>query len=190
MPYGYNEIITFMQLNMSHNVLSFLTRTSLPTQETLRSVDFSYNRVPVLTHDFALRSRRIRHLNFSHNILNEIREGNSEIYLELFGPKPFALLQINYFHQITGVFDNLTSLFSLDLSHNELFSLASSHYSKLPPNLVELNIANNNLGKLPIRALSKLKLKLLDVRNNMLPVFSHELMKAIENGTTVLYSGT
>lgn len=105
-------------------------------------------------------------------------------------PKLFALLFKNCFLQIIGVFDNLTSLLSLDLSYNELMSLASSHYSKLPPNLVELNIANNYLGKLPVRALSKLKLKLLDLRNNMLPVFSHELMKAIENGTIVLYSGT
>ena len=173
---------------MSHNMLSFLTRTSLPTQETLRSVDFSYNRIPVLTHDFAMRSRKIRHFNFSHNIINEIRDGN--IY------RPYFvfywsenLLRRNVIIQITGVFDNLTSLFSLDLSHNELPSLASSHYSKLPPNLVELNIANNYLGKLPIRALSSLKLKLLDLRSNMLPVFSHELTKSIENGTTVLYSG-
>lgn len=63
------------QLNLSHNLVSYLTRNSFPSQESLRSVDLSHNQIPVLTSDFTHKLRKVEHLNFSHNIIDEIRQG-------------------------------------------------------------------------------------------------------------------
>lgn len=84
----------------------------------------------------------------------------------------------------------MTSLVSLDLSYNEFAVLTHASNTKLPFNLTTLNIAHNYITKLPIKVLIKQKtLKLLDVRFNLLPIFWHELLTLIENGTEVLYSG-
>lgn len=184
--WNHLEFIT-LQLNASHNRLSFLTRWSFPTQETLRSADFSYNQIPVLTTDFTHFLKKLQHLDFSHNAINEIRDGMK------YHAKHYNATYIKCWLKFpAGVIENLTSIVSLDLSYNELPTIANSARFSLPKNLTYLKLSNNYLSKLPIPAIVKQKdkLKLLDVRDNQLPLFSHELMKLVENGTTVLYSGT
>jgi hypothetical protein len=66
-----------MQVNLSHNKISFITRQTFPSSPwvpyRLREVDLSYNVMPVLTYDITVGTRRMEVLNVSHNILNEIR---------------------------------------------------------------------------------------------------------------------
>lgn len=88
-----------------------------------------------------------------------------------------------------GVFENLTSLNSLDLSGNELAQLPSSNLLRLPQNLSALYLSHNYLTRIPVKVFIKQKFQILDLRDNLLSTFSAEFMKLIENGTNVLYSG-
>ena len=90
---------------------------------------------------------------------------------------------------LTGVFENLTSLRSFDLSCNKLSQLPSSNLLRLPHNLSVLNLSRNYFAKIPVKVLMKQKFSILDLRDNLLSLFSHELMKLIENGTSILFAG-
>ena len=90
---------------------------------------------------------------------------------------------------IAGVLENLTSLQSFDLSHNELSQLPTSHSLRLPPKLRVLNLARNYLTKIPVKVFIKQKFDVLDIRENLLSSFPHEFMKLIENGTSILFAG-
>ena len=85
---------------------------------------------------------------------------------------------------------NLSAVKVLDLSHNELTQLSDKVLGP-PHNLTELYIQGNLLPILPLKKLVSLKsqITMLDVRDNKLQYFHHELMPLVENGTRIFYSG-
>lgn len=72
-----------MQLNLSHNQFSFFTKKSFPshvyTPSYLESIDLSYNEIPILTQEIVVGTNKVKHLNLSHNSIDEIRPGNMRI---------------------------------------------------------------------------------------------------------------
>ena len=78
--------VSVCQVNLSHNKISFVTRRTFPSSPwvpyKLREVDLSYNVMPVLTYDITFGTGRVEVLNISHNILNEIRQGEFCEHLE------------------------------------------------------------------------------------------------------------
>lgn len=70
-------MIVFRQINLSHNKFSFITSKTFPSNQwvpyRLREIDLSYNEMPVLTYDLAFGTAKVKTLNISHNVINEIR---------------------------------------------------------------------------------------------------------------------
>ncbi len=67
------------QVNLTHNQISFLTGKTFPESPwipyRLAEVDLSFNRMPVLSKEILIGTKKVRHLNLRGNILNEIRPG-------------------------------------------------------------------------------------------------------------------
>lgn len=94
------------------------------------------------------------------------------------------------FH-VAGVVGNLTSLVSLDLSHNKIHDLVGdSDIFRIPPTLTELYLTNNELHDLPWKHLLNVThLAILNVQNNSFATFGPELMKILSKGTDVYFEG-
>lgn len=89
------------------------------------------------------------------------------------------------FPYILAVIGNLTSLHSLDLSHNCLEDLThEAHIFDLPGNLTNLYLSNNQLRQLPTKSIESAKqLKLVDVRSNNIDTIDWEIVEKIKQGT-------
>lgn len=70
------------QINLSHNKFSFITLKTFPSSPwvpyRLREIDLSYNEMPVLTYDLAFGTAKVKKLNISHNVINDIRRSMSK----------------------------------------------------------------------------------------------------------------
>lgn len=72
-----------LQLNLSHNQFSFFTKKSFPnhmyTPNFLESIDASFNEIPIITRDLTVGTSKVKHLNLSHNFIDEIQPGKTLI---------------------------------------------------------------------------------------------------------------
>ncbi|CAK1548835.1 unnamed protein product [Leptosia nina] len=164
-----DDCLSLEMVNLSHNRIGFLTKKMFPANPwipyRLMEIDLSYNEIPVVTFDLTIGSKKVRKLNLAGNHINDIR---------------------------SNVLGNLTSLEVLDLSNNDIKDLVSRTAEsklQLPENLTHLYVQNNSLEVLPIDNIVKSKrLKVLDVRHNVLTSFYPELMKKImEQGLEVYF---
>lgn len=84
----------------------------------------------------------------------------------------------------------MTSLQTLDLSHNDISDIFEHGVFEPPENLTNLYLGNNHFTSLPIKKiLSMPKLRLLDIQNNDLRDFDVNFMKIINNNTEIKYEG-
>lgn len=84
----------------------------------------------------------------------------------------------------------MTSLQTLDLSFNDLSDLSSEDIFEPPANLTNVYLSSNHLTQLPMNKIMPMpNLKILDLENNEFSSFDDKLMKVIENGTTLRYTG-
>ncbi len=156
-----------MQVNVSHNRIPFVTKKMFPESRwipyKLESVDLSHNSMPVLTRELLIGTGHLRHLNVSHNRLNDLR---------------------------AGVLPNLTSLETLDLSDNELEDKVVLDRDRLGPlpNLTSLSLAGNRITELPIEVIVRMSgnLTLLDVSRNGITLYYPELTPMIKDGGLVV----
>ncbi|CAB3223097.1 unnamed protein product [Arctia plantaginis] len=163
-----DDCLSLEMVNLSHNKFGFLTKKMFPSNPwipyRLQEIDLSYNDIPVVTYDLTVGAKKVKKLNLSGNIINEVRN---------------------------NVLGNLTSLEILDLSNNNLKDLVSRTSEikfALPENITELYLQNNSLLSLPTPHLvNASQLKLLDLRNNQLVSFEPEIVKKVEKDGLVVY---
>ncbi|KAL4706254.1 hypothetical protein ACJJTC_017421 [Scirpophaga incertulas] len=163
-----DDCLSLEKVDLSHNRFGFLTKKMFPSSPwipyRLREIDLSHNEIPVLTLELTLGAKKVKALNLSANIINDVR---------------------------SYVLGNLTSLEVLDLSHNDLkdlVSITSEGKFSLPENITELYLQNNRLEQLPIRSIVDSKhLRILDVRSNLLSAFDPELVEKAKANVKVLF---
>lgn len=75
--------LQMLQLNISHNQFSFFTKKSFPnhmyTPSFLESIDASFNEIPIITRDITVGTSKVKYLNLSHNSIDEIQPGKTNI---------------------------------------------------------------------------------------------------------------
>ncbi|XP_058806649.1 chaoptin [Phymastichus coffea] len=162
-----DDCLSLERINMSHNKMAFITSHTLPHDPwipyNIKEIDFSYNSIPVLNYDFTLGTRKVVFMNLSHNNIHDIRK---------------------------YVLGNLTSLQTLDLSHNELTDLSEENVFSPPQNLTNLILSYNKLNHLPWDKLVPMpNLQLLDLQYNDFNHFDDNLLKLLKNGTSLKYAG-
>ncbi|KAM3955604.1 insulin like growth factor binding protein acid labile subunit convoluted [Aphomia sociella] len=166
-----DDLLSLEKIDLSHNRFGFLTRKMFPSSPwipyRLMEVDLSFNEIPVLTFDITHGCTKVKKMNFTGNIINDIR---------------------------SYVLGNLTSLEILDVSNNDLRDLVSKTTDgkfTLPENITEIYLHNNMIETLPIDILVKSpRLRVLDVRNNQLNTLDPYLAKKIRSeGLRVYFDG-
>ncbi|XP_059062501.1 toll-like receptor 7 [Achroia grisella] len=166
-----DDLLSLETVDLSYNRFGFLTKKMFPSSPwipyRLMEVDLSYNEIPVLTFDLTHGGGKVKRLNLTGNVINDIR---------------------------SHVLGNLTSLEVLDMSNNDLKSLISRSSEgnfALPESIRELYLQNNILEELPVDKLHNAShLKVLDVRNNQLTSFDPYLTKKVRSeGLQVLFDG-
>lgn len=99
-------------------------------------------------------------------------------------------IQIKFNLNFSDTIGNLTSLEVLDLSSNDLEDLSEKDVFNPPKNLTTLHLSHNRFSFLPLNKIVPLpKLKTLDLKYNNFADFNANLMKIIENGTEIQYTG-
>ncbi|XP_050530520.1 chaoptin isoform X1 [Daktulosphaira vitifoliae] len=159
------DCFSLKHFNISHNQFSFFTKKSFPshmyTPSTLRTIDISYNEVPVITKEILIGTDKVTFLNLSHNSIDEIRP---------------------------GVLGNLTSLKLLDLSFNNLKVM--NNLGNMPTNLTILFLSNNKLKKLPKEILNTVpKLVQFEVDNNLFNSLPPTIAKEVGRGVNISFNG-
>ncbi|XP_075988324.1 insulin like growth factor binding protein acid labile subunit convoluted isoform X1 [Anticarsia gemmatalis] len=166
-----DDCLSLESVNLSYNKFGFLTKKMFPASPwipyRLQEIDLSHNDIPVLTLDLTLGAKKVKKLNLSGNIINDVRN---------------------------NVLGNLTSLEILDLSNNnikDLISRTSETKFMLPENITELYLQNNGLLTLPTDSLvNATKLSILDVRDNQLISFEPALVRKVKShGLQVFFEG-
>lgn len=161
-----DDCLSLESIDLSHNHISFVTRKMFPSNiyipYKLSHVNLSYNLMPVLTFDLTFGTRRVRHLNVSHNSINDIRR---------------------------GVLGNLTALETLDLSYNGLEDLAAEpNIFVLPANITTVLLNNNPLRRLPSAPLvQSANLTVLDLQDCQLESLSVDLIEKVTKNNVLLY---
>ncbi|XP_052754285.1 chaoptin isoform X2 [Galleria mellonella] len=166
-----DDLLSLEKVDLSSNRFGFLTKKMFPSSPwipyRLMEIDLSYNEIPVLTFDLTYGAGKVKRMNFTGNVINDIR---------------------------SNVLGNLTSLEVLDLSNNDLNSLISRSSERnfaLPENITELYLQNNMLDDLPIdRLVNATRLHILNVRNNQLTTLDPYLVRKIRSeGLQVFFEG-
>nr|XP_029727427.1 LOW QUALITY PROTEIN: toll-like receptor 6 [Aedes albopictus] len=162
-----DDCLSLEEIDLSHNRFSFITKKTFPSNPyipyRLRKVNLSYNTMSIVTHDLKLGTKTVTDLNLSHNNIKDVRP---------------------------GVFGNLTSLRSLDISYNELVKMESAVFN-MPENFSELIAHNNRIWNVSYDSLLKLKhLTMLDLRGNEIRTFETELVDKMKTSALkVLFEG-
>ncbi|KAK9496756.1 hypothetical protein O3M35_013038 [Rhynocoris fuscipes] len=127
---------------LSHNKLKDIPEGLFTSLDTIRQIDLSYNSIYTIM-DAIISPPYLVNMDLSHNKLTRMP-------LSAFTPTTASnLLHLNLSsNKISGVpsadsFSRFTKLLTLDLSDNRITDIGSSLY--LLPNLISLNLANNNL---------------------------------------------
>ncbi|KAJ8679374.1 hypothetical protein QAD02_015161 [Eretmocerus hayati] len=162
-----DDCLSLEKLNLSHNKIAFVTRKTLPNDPwipyKIREIDFSYNSIGVLNFDFTLGTKKVTHMNLSHNFISEMRR---------------------------YVLGNMTSLQTLDLSYNDISDVSDKHVFLPPSNLTNLILSHNRFNHLPWDKLIPLQnLRLIDVEHNDFSDFDDGIMKILNNGTQLKFAG-
>lgn len=166
-----DDCLSLEVINLSRNKFDFVRKKMFPHNPyipyKLYEVDLSYNEIPVVTHEMTYGLKKLKKLDLSGNIINDIRN---------------------------NVLGNLTDLQFLNISRNQLENLISKNPDSvlaLPSNITEIDMSFNQLVVLPVEKIVKArKLRVLDVRNNRLTDFEPVLVKEIvSNGLDVYFDG-
>lgn len=130
----------------------------------LERLDLSYNLIPVLTFDITFGTKKLKHLNLSHNSINEVRK---------------------------FVIGNLTALEVLDLSNNKLTNLNDPEAPfDLPENITNLYLQNNEIFRIDYEKIVQLKnLKEVNFENNELLHLNKSLIDAVKRNVSVRFEG-
>lgn len=174
---------------MSHNKFSFITKETFPSDPyipyRLREIDLSFNEMPVITYDFAFGTHKVKTLNLSHNLINEVRRSK---FNDRMIRRNIKFINFCFFEDVLS---NLTQLETLDLSFNELQALESDGYNfSFPENLTRLYISNNKLTRFPVETFDNLTtVKMIDLQNNSLQEFDINLLKNVANGLELHIAG-
>lgn len=131
------------------------------TPSYLESIDASYNEIPILTLEITVGTNKVKHLNLSHNSIDEIRP---------------------------GVLGNLTSLNVLDLSFNNLDTM--KNVGIMPVNMSVLWMSNNKLTRLSKEIIDFVpNLRDFNVENNRFNNFPAALAKIVAKGPKMSFKG-
>ncbi|XP_071445732.1 chondroadherin-like protein [Hetaerina americana] len=210
---AFDGLLQLLKLDLSLNKISHLKNDVFQGLVSLQSLDLSYNQIEKLdnkTNSLLEDCLSLERLNLSHNriafVTRKMFPSSPYVPYKLrsidlsynampaltpelnVGTRRVHVLNVshNTINEIRGnVIGNLTSLRELDISYNDLTEFEPK---RLPVNLTILNVAGNKLPAIP-KILYSSKLSKLDLRENELKRFLHELMPMIENGTKVLYQG-
>ncbi|XP_046403434.1 toll-like receptor 6 [Ischnura elegans] len=210
---AFDGLLQLLHLDLSLNKLSHLKNDIFQGLVSLQSLDLSYNQIDKLdnkTNSLLEDCLSLERLNLSHNriafVTRKMFPSSPYVPYKLrvvdmsynampaltpelnVGTRRVQVLNVshNTINEIRGnVIGNLTSLRELDLSYNDLSEFEPK---RLPDNLTEINIAGNKLHFVP-KILQSTKITRLDLRDNHLDRFYHELMPMIENGSKILYQG-
>jgi len=163
------DCLSIRSIDLSYNNIPFVTELMFPENRwipyRLEKIDLSFNTMPVITRGLLHGTKHVKHLNLSHNILNDIRN---------------------------DVLGNMTSLKVLDLSYNKLQdgAVRNDRWGAPLRNLTFLSLAHNKLYNIPSKYFAKFtNLKVLDVRGNDLIHFYPVFSKLIIGGLDVRYEG-
>lgn len=80
----YSIFFSLIQINLTNNQISFISPKTFPESPwipyRLAEIDLSYNRMPVLSKEILIGTKKVRSLSLRGNSLNEIRKGSMLIY--------------------------------------------------------------------------------------------------------------
>ena len=75
---------SLIQINLTNNQISFISPKTFPESPwipyRLAEIDLSYNRMPVLSKEILIGTKKVRSLSLRGISLNEIRKGSMLIY--------------------------------------------------------------------------------------------------------------
>jgi len=204
-PFAFNGLLQLLSLNLSRNSISSIEQDCLKGLVSLQTLDMSFNlltrienrtnsmfedllsleslylagnRLSYLTPKSLPSSQwvpyKITLLDLSHNHIESISTAIG------FNQMQHFILHHNHIRTlIPGVFGNMSSLRSLDLSHNRitqvpLHAFSSKDTSMFVPSIESLNLSNNRIESIEAGELTRLSLKskptlsLLDLSRNKL----------------------
>ena len=156
LPTSFSNLETLQTLNLSSNSLEALPY-SFGNLDNLQTVNFSNNRIKELKADFGDLSF-LSQLYLSNNELKELPKEIGKL-----SSLTFLDLTHNKLESLAGL-DNLSRLFTLDLSYNAISFLPET-FSTLV-NLRSLVLSNNLFFKFPEVILTLTNLLSLDLSNN------------------------
>lgn len=157
--------------------------------------------MPVLTYDLVFGTQKVKFLNLSHNVINEIRRSkctiikdftyNLQIILQLEMTTLLIFNNESISTLVTDALSNLTQLKTLDLSFNEIETLDTIDFKfNFPINLTELHITNNQLQQLPMHVFKNVStMTFIDIQNNSIVSFDADLLRNVKNGLQLFISG-
>lgn len=155
------------------------------TPSYLESIDVSYNEIPILTMEITVGTNKVKHLNLSHNFIDEIRPGTTYLQCAHLSSQ-YSILFARYF---SGVLGNLTSLNVLDLSFNNLETM--KNVGNMPVNMSVLWMSNNKLRRLSKEIINFVpNLRDFEVENNQFNNFPAALAKIVAKGPKMSFKGT
>jgi len=226
-PFAFNGLLQLLSLNLSSNLMSSIEHDSLKGLVSLQTLDLSFNslsrienrtnsvfedllsleslflagnRLSFLTPKSMPSSPwipyKIRLLDLSHNHIESVSTAYG-----------FAQIQELFLHHnhirtlVPGVFGNMSSLRSLDLSHNRItqiplhaFSGNVSSKDHFIPSLELINLSHNRIDSIEAGELTRLSVKTntslssLDLSHNKLSTFWPEVDVSILVGRGVSVS--
>uniref|UniRef100_A0A1B0GJZ8 Uncharacterized protein n=2 Tax=Lutzomyia longipalpis TaxID=7200 RepID=A0A1B0GJZ8_LUTLO len=151
------DCLSLIEIDLSFNRISFVTKKTFPSDPyvpyRLAKINLSHNKLPLITKDITFGTKKVTHLNISHNAISSF---------------------------LPGALGNLTSLEVLDVSYNKIWDLCEANVFNLPENLTELYVSANNLAEIPMKEIVNAShLKILDVKFNKLTSLDQKLLNKI-----------
>ncbi|XP_014252515.1 chaoptin [Cimex lectularius] len=170
-----------LNLNLSYNLqLGSIPSTIFQSLTHLEMLDLSHTALKVLSPELLLKTTSLRWLSFSHNSLQELTESAFQ------NLKNLTVLDLSRNHITNirpGCFASLSSLRRLDLSGNKLTSFKGEFFVTRRSNgtqLEELNLSDNDLSYLfPSSFRVHPRLKKISASRNRFSFFPAELIVSL-----------
>merc|ERR1712004_153923 len=175
-PGAFKTLVSLQDINLSHNRLEKLENKTAGLFDdcfSIKSIDLSHNNIPFITKrmfpEDKFQPYKLERIDLSHNILNDVRK---------------------------FILGNLTSLTTLDISHNSLTDgkITEDRWGGplggVLPNLTHFSVASNKLYNIPSQLLSRFpSLRILDLRDNGLIHYYPEFTPLVKQGMDLRYEG-
>lgn len=159
----FKDLTNLKHLNFSYNQINGLEANVL-TLPNLQDLDLAHNDLTVINGDIFSQVRDLERLNLSFNPIAELKP---KVFLYLIHLQHLSLRRTNLSSIARGTFSHQQNLVSLDLSENTLKIMDFKLFLPILPDLMNLQLASNQLGELPHFRNSLLpQLQELNIQNN------------------------